>query len=80
MTVSIKMQGGLDWLIEAQLLNTVSNLGGTWPRYFVLRGIDAFTIATCHVRKESGEVLVQGMCHTLNVGLKVSLLIRPDVS
>jgi Acetyl-coenzyme A transporter 1 len=21
-----------------QLLNTVSNLGGTWPRYFVLRG------------------------------------------
>ena len=29
------------------LLNTVSNLGGTWPRYFVLRGVDFFTQATC---------------------------------
>jgi len=26
------------------LLNTVSNLGGTWPRYFVLRSIDIFTV------------------------------------
>lgn len=31
------------------LLNTISNLGGTWPRFFVLRGVDAFTVATCHV-------------------------------
>ena len=22
-----------------QLLNTISNMGGTWPRYFVLRGL-----------------------------------------
>ncbi|KAG0144252.1 hypothetical protein CROQUDRAFT_47545 [Cronartium quercuum f. sp. fusiforme G11] len=29
------------------LLNTVSNLGGTWPKYFVLKGIDFFTDATC---------------------------------
>lgn len=29
------------------LLNTVSNLGGTWPRYFVLEGVDFFTRATC---------------------------------
>ena len=29
------------------LLNTVSNLGGTWPRYFVLRGVDLFTKASC---------------------------------
>ena len=29
------------------LLNTVSNLGGTWPRFFVLRGVDYFTRATC---------------------------------
>ncbi|KAH8917959.1 hypothetical protein BT69DRAFT_1286153 [Atractiella rhizophila] len=34
------------------LLNTVSNLGGTWPRYFVLRAIDAVTIATCHVEEK----------------------------
>ncbi|KAF1948556.1 hypothetical protein CC80DRAFT_599571 [Byssothecium circinans] len=29
------------------LLATVSNLGGTFPRYFVLRFVDYFTIATC---------------------------------
>jgi hypothetical protein len=29
------------------LLNTISNLGGTWPRYFVLAGVDYFTKATC---------------------------------
>lgn len=30
------------------LLATVSNLGGTFPRYFVLRLVDSFTQATCH--------------------------------
>ncbi|ERS99497.1 hypothetical protein HMPREF1624_04697 [Sporothrix schenckii ATCC 58251] len=30
------------------LLATVSNLGGTFPRYFVLRLVDYFTKATCH--------------------------------
>ncbi|KAF2150121.1 hypothetical protein K461DRAFT_229997 [Myriangium duriaei CBS 260.36] len=29
------------------LLATVSNLGGTFPRFFVLRFVDAFTSATC---------------------------------
>jgi hypothetical protein len=29
------------------LLVTSANLGGTWPRWFVLRGVDAFTRATC---------------------------------
>ncbi|KAL2020970.1 hypothetical protein VTK56DRAFT_7744 [Thermocarpiscus australiensis] len=29
------------------LLATVSNLGGTFPRFFVLRLVDAFTSATC---------------------------------
>ncbi|PNS15993.1 hypothetical protein CAC42_4394 [Sphaceloma murrayae] len=29
------------------LLATVSNLGGTFPRYFVLKFVDAFTAATC---------------------------------
>jgi len=29
------------------LLNTISNLGGTWPRFFVLEGVDYFTKATC---------------------------------
>jgi len=34
------------------LLNTVSNLGGTWPRYFVLRSVDAFTKASCLIHPE----------------------------
>ncbi|KAI7349871.1 hypothetical protein KC343_g10016 [Hortaea werneckii] len=29
------------------LLATVSNLGGTFPRYFILKFVDAFTVATC---------------------------------
>ncbi|PWZ00446.1 hypothetical protein BCV70DRAFT_199723 [Testicularia cyperi] len=29
------------------LLNTVSNLGGTWPRYFVLKAVDLFTLSSC---------------------------------
>jgi hypothetical protein len=29
------------------LLNTVSNLGGTWPRYFVLKAVDYFTVSAC---------------------------------
>ncbi|TDL28917.1 MFS general substrate transporter [Rickenella mellea] len=31
------------------LLNTFTNLGGTWPKYFVLKGVDLFSIATCKV-------------------------------
>lgn len=38
-----------------QLLNTVSNLGGTWPRYFVLRGVDTFTKASCLIHSEGGS-------------------------
>ncbi|KAL8718112.1 MAG: hypothetical protein Q9225_004718 [Loekoesia sp. 1 TL-2023] len=30
------------------LLATVSNLGGTFPRFFILKLVDYFTIATCH--------------------------------
>ncbi|KAL9600545.1 MAG: hypothetical protein Q9219_003091 [cf. Caloplaca sp. 3 TL-2023] len=30
------------------LLATVSNLGGTFPRFFILKLVDAFTVATCH--------------------------------
>ncbi|KAK6418924.1 hypothetical protein LTR95_017133 [Oleoguttula sp. CCFEE 5521] len=29
------------------LLATVSNLGGTFPRFFILKFVDAFTVATC---------------------------------
>lgn len=41
------------------LLNTVSNLGGTWPRYFVLKAVDGLSIATCHVHEENEDVIVK---------------------
>ncbi|GAA6013083.1 hypothetical protein JCM10207_006166 [Rhodosporidiobolus poonsookiae] len=46
------------------LLNTVSNLGGTWPKFFVLKGIDAMSTAVCKVSLEGlqggdGDVLVE---------------------
>jgi len=40
------------------LLNTFTNLGGTWPKYFVLKGVDLFTIASCHAVKEAGTELI----------------------
>ncbi|TFL03674.1 MFS general substrate transporter [Pterulicium gracile] len=39
------------------LLNTFSNAGGTFPKWFVLKGVDMFTVATCRV-KEAGEELI----------------------
>ncbi|PHH74919.1 hypothetical protein CDD80_2755 [Ophiocordyceps camponoti-rufipedis] len=37
------------------LLATVSNLGGTFPRYFVLRLVDALTVATCRGGPDDGQ-------------------------
>ena len=42
------------------MLNTAANLGGTWPGFFVLRGIDYFTVATCKVKEQGSEVLIKG--------------------
>jgi len=41
------------------LLNTFSNLGGTWPRYFVLKGVDYFSVATCKVNGSGTEILIK---------------------
>ncbi|KAL0063393.1 hypothetical protein AAF712_009702 [Marasmius tenuissimus] len=41
------------------LLNTFSNLGGTWPKWFVLKGVDLFSEATCHVTQSSLDIAVQ---------------------
>lgn len=32
---------------NAQLLNTVSNLGGTWPKPLILRSVDLLTKSVC---------------------------------
>ncbi|KAJ2795520.1 hypothetical protein H4R20_005851 [Coemansia guatemalensis] len=37
------------------LLNTLSNFGGTWPVFFVMRAIDYFTSATCIFPAGMGE-------------------------
>jgi len=42
------------------LLNTFSNLGSTWPRFFVLRAIDYFTIATCQVGENGTSLTANG--------------------
>jgi len=31
------------------LLNTFTNLGGTWPKWFILKGVDLFTVAHCKI-------------------------------
>ncbi|KAI8147702.1 acetyl-coenzyme A transporter 1-domain-containing protein [Fennellomyces sp. T-0311] len=36
------------------LLNTFSNFGGTWPKFFVLEGVDYFTEATCSIKNGVG--------------------------
>ncbi|KAJ7022070.1 acetyl-coenzyme A transporter 1-domain-containing protein [Mycena alexandri] len=41
------------------LLNTFTNLGGTWPKYFVLKGVDLLTVATCKVKEGNDELLVK---------------------
>ena len=43
------------------LLNTFTNLGGTWPKYFVLKGVDYFTIATCQVQEAGSQLIINGM-------------------
>ncbi|KAI6045025.1 acetyl-coenzyme A transporter 1-domain-containing protein [Pisolithus marmoratus] len=41
------------------LLNTFTNLGGTWPKYFVLKGVDYFTVAYCTVKDTDTELVVR---------------------
>ncbi|KAF8912933.1 acetyl-coenzyme A transporter 1-domain-containing protein [Gymnopilus junonius] len=38
------------------LLNTFTNMGGTWPKWFVLKGIDVFSVATCKVTGAAVDV------------------------
>ncbi|KYK59878.1 acetyl-coenzyme A transporter 1 [Drechmeria coniospora] len=42
------------------LLATVSNLGGTFPKYFVLKLVDALTVATCHPNRSAERPETKG--------------------
>jgi hypothetical protein len=54
-------------MLLKQLLNTISNLGGTWPRFFVLKGVDMFSVATCHVKQEGSEIIMRGASNISHV-------------
>ncbi|KAJ7356882.1 acetyl-coenzyme A transporter 1-domain-containing protein [Mycena albidolilacea] len=41
------------------LLNTFTNLGGTWPKYFVLKGVDLLTVASCKAKEGASELVVK---------------------
>jgi len=41
------------------LLNTFTNLGGTWPKYFVLKAVDLFSTATCEVSGAGSTLVVK---------------------
>jgi hypothetical protein len=43
------------------LLNTFTNLGGTWPKFFVLKGVDYFSEAYCEVNEAHSELLVKAI-------------------
>ncbi|KAI5832121.1 hypothetical protein K523DRAFT_268445 [Schizophyllum commune Tattone D] len=54
------------------LLNTFTNLGGTWPKYFVLKGIDMFSVSTCRVDDLAVEAVEcvsdHGRAHCADIG------------
>lgn len=41
------------------LLNTFTNMGGTWPKWFVLKGVDLLSEANCKVADIGSDVAVQ---------------------
>lgn len=43
------------------LLNTISNLGGMWPKFFALRAVDLLSFNQC-VDAITGAILVNGSC------------------
>ncbi|TFK36781.1 acetyl-coenzyme A transporter 1-domain-containing protein [Crucibulum laeve] len=41
------------------LLNTFTNMGGTWPKWFILKGVDLFSVATCKVSDAGVDIAVK---------------------
>ena len=61
------------------LLNTISNLGGTWPKYFILSSVQQYTISKCSIAfpdgtfsKCSNEIEISS-CKSLNSTIIESL-------
>ena len=53
------------------LLNTISNLGGTWPRYFVLKMVDFFTVSMCRPPLDVDFSKIEKMLHMSNASLSL---------
>lgn len=43
------------------LINSVSNLGGTFPRFFVLKFVDIFTKATCNPAVDPSKAVLASL-------------------
>ncbi|RDB29639.1 hypothetical protein Hypma_015130 [Hypsizygus marmoreus] len=41
------------------LLNTFTNMGGTWPKWFVLKGVDLLSDATCEVANAGLDIAIK---------------------
>ncbi|KAI0318800.1 MFS general substrate transporter [Amylostereum chailletii] len=54
------------------LLNTFTNLGGTWPKFFVLKGIDLFTVANCETPVDEGTSLTKAVLECVSDQGKVA--------
>ncbi|KAI7863641.1 acetyl-coenzyme A transporter 1-domain-containing protein [Spinellus fusiger] len=79
-SISAFMTGIADPLIGGTymtLLNTFSNFGGTWPKFFVLEAVDYFTKATCSIPDTNGDIFSctsdegKSACKTLSGECKV---------
>ncbi|KAH9000952.1 acetyl-coenzyme A transporter 1-domain-containing protein [Lactarius hatsudake] len=54
------------------LLNTFTNLGGTWPKFFVLKAVDYFSVATCQVNEAGSSLTVKGGFSTSATGYYIT--------
>ncbi|KAI8082948.1 acetyl-coenzyme A transporter 1-domain-containing protein [Halteromyces radiatus] len=52
------------------LLNTFSNFGGTWPKFFVLEAVDYFTVSRCSITnaKDQGKLIIVKFSCTSDAG------------
>lgn len=76
--MTVRLSPGLQGdttLTSTQLFATFSNLGGTWPRYFVLKGVDFFSVASCQIGE---DLAVQGLwCVYMTHSHRLIMMFKP---
>eukprot|EP01135_Chromosphaera_perkinsii_P002329 Nk52_evm115s221 gene=Nk52_evmTU115s221 len=58
------------------LLNTFSNFGGTWPKFFVLRFVDFFTDASCVEASKYDDIV---SAHEAGKDLQDGFVVNPEL-